>query len=276
MESVLDDILTSSCFYDLEKSQEDDACRIEDENLKKGLFNLIVSAANQVQRFGNTYLTATEANRLATVNEIVIIGPPRVGKSQLISVLSGCTDITVGPSLNSITKEITSYVTNLATFWDTPGVESWTLMDVENFKNTLIIGRKIRPVSMLIVVAPGSFMNTNTMQTFVTLAKEYLIQIVFVITKVYSLDDKDFLSYLEIFLGMINSKVAIKTIGSTSYQLADNVFLCLVNSVPFEQKALKIRVGQLGINQLRRVIFTQQSKDVKASLLRLSLSKASF
>ena len=120
----------------------------------------------------------TEVNHVAEKLQfsIIIIGSPRVGKSQLINALcNGEALAKTSMSLNSCTKEVTEYVLNddrqeipaekrfRIKFYDTPGIESWTNNEGETTMIKFI--EEKNPVCVIYCASPGSFAKIEQLRT---------------------------------------------------------------------------------------------------------------
>jgi GTPase SAR1 family protein len=114
---------------------------------------------------------------------IVIMGSPRVGKSQLINALSGGKELAAtSTSLNSCTKYIEKYVletnegetseipSSKVNFYDTPGVESW--VDDAGKQSMLDFIEQTDPVCVLYCASPGSFADLSQVRFVLRKCKE--------------------------------------------------------------------------------------------------------
>jgi GTP-binding protein EngB required for normal cell division len=143
------------------------------KNDKKGYEE---NAAAQIQRktmdvratlIKDYYLPEVDHATGKLLFNILIIGSPRVGKSQLINALCNENLAKTSASLNSCTAKVECYILEdnqertpgiqpfRIYFYDTPGIESWTN---ENGQGTMLkfIEEK-NPVCLLYCASPGSF-----------------------------------------------------------------------------------------------------------------------
>lgn len=249
----------------------------DDCNLLRFIEDMYRSAASLVAtNFGDKYIAVHAATELSMANEIIVIGPPRVGKSQLISVLAGSSSEQlpiIGNSLDSLTESPQKIETDLATFWDTPGIEDWSIQHVKDFLHNMTHKRKIRPISILIIVAPGTFVRTASLQPFLAFAKSYSIQVVFVITKCYSMDHATKLEYTEKFKQLVDSDRDIP-LSTTSFQIGPNAYICHVNCVSFSFQFIPYIMPPFGIPILKNIIYTKQSIEAKKELVKLFIQEA--
>lgn len=98
---------------------------------------------------------------------IVVVGSPRVGKSQLINALCKGSFAATSSSLDSCTQEVRKYVLNFhqlqikgfppikINIFDTPGVETWK--DEEGQQTLLNFIEKIDPICMIFCASPGCY-----------------------------------------------------------------------------------------------------------------------
>ncbi|CAF1658197.1 unnamed protein product, partial [Adineta ricciae] len=127
---------------------------------------------------------------------IILIGSPRVGKSQLINALCGEENIAeTSPGLNSCTKEIKCYTlkdSQLApdgqsfqiNFYDTPGIESWIEQNGEETMKKLI--EEKNPICVIYCAAPGTFADLNQLHSILKMCKDKQIFCALVCTNMWS------------------------------------------------------------------------------------------
>jgi hypothetical protein len=133
---------------------------------------------------------------------IIVMGSPRVGKSQLINALcNGQPLAKTSSSLDSCTKEVTCYVLEdnqqrhpnvrpfKISFYDTPGIESWT-GDGGKIKMIEFI-QTTDPVCMIYCASPGSYASLPQLRSILEYCKEKGIFCALVCTNMCSGNQRD-------------------------------------------------------------------------------------
>ena len=128
---------------------------------------------------------------------IVIMGSPRVGKSQLINAFcDGQQRAETSASLDSCTKEIIPYVFEddqqrhpnvkpfRITFYDTPGIESWTNEGGKMTMHDFI--KETDPVCMIYCASPGCFASLAQLHSILQYCRENEIFCALVCTNMWS------------------------------------------------------------------------------------------
>ena len=123
---------------------------------------------------------------------VVVVGPPRVGKSTLINAFTGENLAATNGGFTSCTKEIHDYSYEIKGysgrkkihFYDLPGIESWKPEDLDNFINELF--DKTKPIIVMIVVSPNCFLNPDTMNDVIHKFYKRNIVLCFVLTNKYT------------------------------------------------------------------------------------------
>ena len=147
------------------------------------------------ERINNDPVVTAKAIEQLEFN-ILVIGSPRVGKSQLINALCGEKELAkTSASLNSCTKEIQKYVLTRSenevpnipackvNFYDTPGVESWG--DDAGKQSMLDFIEKIDPVCVIFCASPGSFADLLQVRSILKKCKEKHIVCALVCTNMW-------------------------------------------------------------------------------------------
>ena len=87
---------------------------------------------------------------------ILICGGPLVGKSSLINALCGCPVAKTNTNgLDSCTQKTSSYQLENIFFWDTPGIQQWTHLDINSYFTSST--QRQTPICMFYCASPGSF-----------------------------------------------------------------------------------------------------------------------
>ncbi|CAF3597389.1 unnamed protein product [Rotaria socialis] len=128
---------------------------------------------------------------------IILIGSPRVGKSQLINAIcNGENKAATSSSLNSCTKEIARYILEddqqktpgikpfQINFYDTPGIESWTNQSGEMTMLKFI--EEKQPVCVIYCAAPGTFADLSQVRPVLKFCQQKKIFWAFVCTNMWS------------------------------------------------------------------------------------------
>lgn len=127
---------------------------------------------------------------------ILVMGSPRVGKSELINALCGGKELAqTSTSLNSCTKKIEKYIlttndgeipdipSSKVNFYDTPGVESW--VDDQGKQSMLDFIEKTDPVCVIYCASPGSFADLSQVRFVLNKCKEKQIVCAMVCTNMW-------------------------------------------------------------------------------------------
>ena len=128
---------------------------------------------------------------------IILLGSPRVGKSQLINALCGGKRLAqTSSSLNSCTKTIEKYVLDTdknltpdlpacrVNFYDSPGVESW--VDDAGKQSILELIDKTDPVCVIYCASPGSFADLSQLRPALEKCKAKRVICALVCTNMWS------------------------------------------------------------------------------------------
>jgi len=87
---------------------------------------------------------------------ILVCGGPKVGKSSLINALCGfpvAKTHTIG--LDRCTQKTSYYQLDNIYFWDTPGIQQWSQLDIDSYLNSSALRQT--PLCMFYCASPGSF-----------------------------------------------------------------------------------------------------------------------
>lgn len=128
---------------------------------------------------------------------VILIGSPRVGKSQLINAICNGEDkAATSSSLHSCTREIKCYFLEddqqrtpgvepfRINFFDTPGIESWT--NQEGQTTMLRFIEEKDPICVIYCAAPGTFADLSQVRPVLTFCQQKQIFWAFVCTNMWS------------------------------------------------------------------------------------------
>jgi predicted ATPase len=122
------------------------------------LFSLIDEAsfsADQQEALNTTAAILNDGYINSEVH-ILVCGGPKVGKSTLINALCGCPVAKVNKiGLDRCTEKTTYYQMDNIYFWDTPGIQQWSYLDIDSYLNSST--RRQKPLCMFYCASPGSF-----------------------------------------------------------------------------------------------------------------------
>jgi len=234
---------------------------------------LYTKIAQKIKRFGVHKLQSKAVIELSKTNNIILVGPPKVGKSTTISIITG-EEAKASPGLFSCTQKVASYETSGMTFWDTPGVESWKSNDVKSFMDEIFIKNRILPLSIIIVLAPGCFISKNPILEFINIAKKYKIQVIFEITKAYALNQEQHMSYLNTIIELTDTK-SLTSIYKYTKALDNNMYIIYLNLLEFKPIHGK-STRAFGIIDLCKVLYAHQDTDTKTHLIQMYSDNADF
>ncbi|CAF0892990.1 unnamed protein product [Rotaria sordida] len=199
----------------------------------------------------NYYPTEVNHIREKLQFNIILMGSPRVGKSQLINAIcNGENKAETSPSLNSCTKEVTCYCLEdnqeqipgvkpfQVNFYDTPGIESWENKGGETTMLKFIEEKD--PVCVIYCAAPGTFADLSQVRPVLKFCQKKHIFWVFVCTNMWSNASRkdvirDFEKELAIF-GEGIEKFFDQSHSSIPHKITvfDNNALCtMVNSIEY-------------------------------------------
>ena len=162
-------------------------------------FDALLDKATHIQEALNEHYYPSEIEHVVEKLQfsIIVMGSPRVGKSQLINALcNGKNRAETSLSLDSCTKDITPYVLEgtpqqnpnvkpfKIIFYDTPGIESWGNQAGE--KNMIEFIKKTDPICVIYCASPGSFAKLDQLHSVLELCKEKEIFCALVCTNMWS------------------------------------------------------------------------------------------
>ncbi|CAF4799650.1 unnamed protein product [Rotaria sp. Silwood1] len=183
--------------------------------------------------------------------------------STLINALCGKEVAKTSNSLKSCTDKLEKYVHKgeqpandgvsppiqySITFWDTPGIESWSENDVrQHFTNIM---HESNPICMIYCASPGSFLLLEQLKWLVDTCIQSKIFCALVCTNKYSGGSQKRAQVMEDFQSLFNERyVMIKDESNVKY-FTDVALCTAVNSIVYEDQELDIRKDIEGINEL--------------------------
>lgn len=188
---------------------------------------------------------------------IVLCGSPRVGKSSLINAICQQQLAENDVILDSCTKQLKKYQVEYTKnnrlhrtiFWDLPGIESWSEIDVRDHINKLITATK--PLCVIYCASPGSFAKLEHVKWLASECANRKIFCALVCTNMWSgrnrhavlKEFRDILQKIHPNIQHFEDNNKIIYFG--------NVGLCtMVNSETYIDDELDIRREPSGINEL--------------------------
>ncbi len=243
---------------------------------------------NILDGVSNTYLIEKQyAAKTLKDFSVMLCGPPRVGKSELINALCGRKVAATSESLDSCTKGVQCYtiqthhksddetidVNNAIHFWDTPGIESWNERDVQIYVDS--ITKKALPICMLFCASPGSFANLNHLQWLVERCVRENIFCALICTNMYSSNQRAAV--------MQDFKKVLQTFGQEKYDANTKItyfgqaaLSTMVNSVHYTDSTLNISKEPFGVDELIYAILTSLTDEKVEGWINAILENRSF
>ncbi|CAF1437284.1 unnamed protein product [Adineta steineri] len=211
---------------------------------------------------------------------IILIGSPRVGKSQLINAICGEENLAeTSPGLNSCTKEIKCYTLKddqnrtpgikpfQINFYDTPGIESWTNQTGQETMKKFI--EEKNPICVIYCASPGSFADLTQLQPILQLCKDKQIFCALVCTNMWAnahrdIVIEDFKKQLT-FFGQQEEKFFDQGYNRSPHQvtLFGNGALCtMINSIEYYDPDLSpIKKPIQGVDELIHCIMEELDQE---------------
>jgi GTPase Era involved in 16S rRNA processing len=171
--------------------------RVEPET-PKSFDSLLEKATHVHETLGEVYYQSELDHVVEKLQfNIIVMGSPRVGKSELINALcNGKIRAETSLSLDSCTKEVKCYVLEdnqqrnpavkpfKINFYDTPGIESWG----DNAGETSMVEfiKKTDPVCIIYCASPGSFAKLEQLHSVLEYCKAKEIFCALVCTNMWS------------------------------------------------------------------------------------------
>ncbi|CAF3065090.1 unnamed protein product [Rotaria sp. Silwood2] len=201
----------------------------------------------------NSALTTSINNNLDN-NEthLLICGGPKVGKSTLINALCGCSVVKVNHTigLDECTRTINCYKLNKIHFWDTPGIQDWSNLDINSYLNAASLHET--PLCMFYCASPGSFVKLKQLDILLQECIHHRhIYCVLIVTNMYSNVNRNYIldEFKQILEKYVDRKEDIREENGIWYY--GQVGLCtMVNSQEFTNEITGKQQLQKGINEL--------------------------
>lgn len=199
---------------------------------------------------------------------IVVMGSPKVGKSQLINALCGNYSLAkTSSSLASCTQKVTKYVLErynlkiegfppvIITIFDTPGVECWK--DDEGQDKFLEFIRESNPICVMFCASPGCFTPLESLRFLLKYCKEKAIICALVCTNMWANKNRkevieEFKKELHIF-GAEEEKKFSQGDQRNPHLVTifgNGAFCTMVNSIEYYDEEMEIRKPAQGVDEL--------------------------
>lgn len=181
---------------------------------------------------------------------IIIMGSPRVGKSELINAICEGNQAETSSSLNSCTAKVTKYTLTdrqqqnpnvppfAVHFYDTPGIESWS----DNAGETKMIEfiTEVNPLCMIYCASPGSFSKLDQLHTVLEHCRTKHIFCALVCTNMWSGNRRrDVIEEFENQLAFFGPKISKQSPNGHGITFFGDGALCtMVNSKEYSDPGL--------------------------------------
>ena len=200
---------------------------------------------------GTTTATVSRDDPINDEVHILVCGGPKVGKSTLINALCGCPVVkTTTIGLDRCTQKTTYYQLDNIYFWDTPGIQRWSDLDIDSYFNSF--ARHQTPLCMFYCASPGSFTKLAQLDRLLDeCIRQRHIFCVLVVTNMFASVTRhavlnDFKTLLSKY---VDGNQQIKEEGEVWYY--GQVGLCaMVNSQEYTNEDTGQQLPQQGINEL--------------------------
>lgn len=190
-------------------------------------------------------------NNVSGEVHILVCGGPKVGKSTLINALCGCPVAktnTIG--LDRCTQKTSCYQLDDIYFWDTPGIQQWSDLDIDSYLNSST--RNQTPLCMFYCASPGSFTKLKQLDMLLDecISRRHIF-CVLVVTNMYTNANRRVIldEFKALLSKYVDSSKQIKEKHGIWYY--GKVGLCtMVNSQEYVDEDSNRRQPQQGINEL--------------------------
>lgn len=118
-----------------------------------------IKPSSKLSENASSRLSANECDAIDHEVHFLVCGGPKVGKSTLINALCACPVAKVNNSLglDQCTRAATCYKMDNIYFWDTPGIQEWSQLDIDSYVNSSALRQT--PVCMFYCASPNSYAN---------------------------------------------------------------------------------------------------------------------
>lgn len=122
---------------------------------------------------------------------LLVCGSSKVGKSSLINALAGCVVAKTGSGigLDQCTRAVNCYQLNRIRFWDTPGIQEWSHLDIGSYIRASSLHQP--PLCMFYCASPGSFAKLQQVELFLDECGRRHIFCALVVTNMFSNTNRD-------------------------------------------------------------------------------------
>ena len=182
---------------------------------------------------------------------ILVCGGPKVGKSSLINALCGCPVAkTNAIGLDRCTQKTSYYQLDNIYFWDTPGIQQWSHLDIDSYLNSS--RRNQTPICMFYCASPGSFVKLKQLEILLDqcIRRRHIFCVLVVTNMFVSVQRHAILEEFKVLLSKyVDHKEQIKEKRGLWYY--GKVGLCtMINSQEYLDEDTNRRQPPQGVNEL--------------------------
>lgn len=215
---------------------------------------LLIDRASFPTHQQQTHATTADISNNGDTNKevhILICGGPKVGKSTLINAICGCPVAkTNSIGLDECTKRTNYYQLDNIYFYDTPGIQQWSSLDIDSYLNSSSQGQT--PLCMIYCASPGSFAKLQQLDMLLDecIRRRHIFCALVVTNMFVNVNRRAILEEFKTLLSKyIDHKQQVREEEGIWYY--GEVGLCtMVNSQEFVDEDTNRRQPQHGINEL--------------------------